>query len=241
MINSKELVSYTKNLTILLVEDHHELRESTVNILSKLFKKVLSAKDGKEALNIYKDYYSEYNSYIDIVLSDLKMPMLDGVELTQAIYTINPQQSVIIISAFDEANYLLPLLNLGIAQFIKKPIDYQELLKVLLIVSKKITKPLESIQFDSSTFFTKDTNMLLVDNKTIYLTKYELIFLQLLTNHIEKIYSNEDIVLHYTANNETIDSQNIRKLVSKLRKKLPTDSIESIYGIGYRITLYTKD
>ncbi len=73
-------------------------------------------------------------------------------------------------------------------------------------------------------------------SQNIYLTKYEIIFLQLLTTSIGKIYSNEDIVENYNSKNESIDPQNIRKLVSKLRKKLPVNTIESIYGIGYKIT-----
>ena len=59
--------------------------------------------------------------------------------------------------------------------------------------------------------------------------------MQLLTQNASKIYSNEDIANRYKGYKESIDIQNIRKLVSKLRKKLPQNSLESIYGIGYRI------
>ncbi len=243
MINSKELISYTKNLSILFVEDHDELRENTAEILSNFFKTVLSAKNGEDALSIYEEYYSHNHSYLDIVLSDLQMPIVDGVELTKCVYNINPSQIVIILSAYDEAKYLLPLINLGIEQFIKKPIDYQELLKVLLSASKKISLPVLATASDSnvkiqlsSTFtFNKETSSLQDESKNIYLTKYEIIFLQLLSTNIGKIYSNEDIAVNYVSKNETIDAQNIRKLVSKLRKKLPSESIESIYGIGYKM------
>jgi len=243
MINSKELISYTKNLSILFVEDHDELRENTTEILSNFFKIVLSARNGEEALSIYQDYHSENDVYIDIILSDLQMPIIDGVELTKLIYDINPSQTVIILSAYDEAKYLLPLINLGIEQFIKKPIDYQELLKVLLSASKKISLPAldttvdlsTKIQLSSTSIFNKETSSLMDGSKNIYLTKYEIIFLQLLSTNIGKIYSNEDIVTNYISKNENIDAQNIRKLVSKLRKKLPLESIESIYGIGYKI------
>ena len=171
------------------------------------------------------------------------MPIIDGVELTKLIYDINPSQTVIILSAYDEAKYLLPLINLGIEQFIKKPIDYQELLKVLLSASKKISLPAldttvdlsTKIQLSSTSIFNKETSSLMDGSKNIYLTKYEIIFLQLLSTNIGKIYSNEDIVTNYISKNENIDAQNIRKLVSKLRKKLPLESIESIYGIGYKI------
>lgn len=77
--------------------------------------------------------------------------------------------------------------------------------------------------------------MLQIDNVMVTLTKYEIIFLQMLTDNVGKIYSNEDITKRYNSLNENLDIINIRKLVSKLRKKLSANCIESIYGVGYRI------
>jgi len=240
MINSKELLKYTQNLSILFVEDHDELRTNTASILKNFFKIATSAENGHEALKSYLNYTQENNGkFYDIVLTDIKMPKMDGVELTKSIYKINPSQAVIVLSAFDESKYLLPLINLGIEQFLKKPLDFQELLKILLKTSKKIanTAPssyTDTIKLNESFIYNRESKSLVNNKKNIYLTKYEIIFIQLLTTSLGKIYSNEDIVANYLIFNESIDAQNIRKLVSKLRKKLPEDSLESIYGIGYR-------
>ena len=64
--------------------------------------------------------------------------------------------------------------------------------------------------------------------------------MELLLSQTGKIYSNEDIVLHFQSLGENIDAPNIRKLVSKLRKKIPEKSLESIYGIGYKVIAYHK-
>jgi len=246
MINSKELIPYTKKLSVIYAEDHKELRENTTEILKNFFKEVHYAVDGEEALSMYNDYYSKNSTYYDIVLSDIQMPNLNGVELTQKIYEINKFQTIIILSAFDESNYLLPLINLGIEQFIKKPIDYQELLRVLLNTSKKIietdvlqlTTDVNLVKLDSTFTYDRKMSSLLNNNENIYLTKYEIIFMQLLTGDVGKIFSNEDIVREYIASNENLDAQNIRKLLSKLRKKLPKNILESVYGIGYKIVPY---
>lgn len=71
----------------------------------------------------------------------------------------------------------------------------------------------------------------------MYLTKFEIIFIELLISSFGKIYSNEGIVSHYVSSGESIDASNIRKLVSKLRKKLPKKSLQSIYGIGYKFII----
>lgn len=243
MLNSKELLAYTKGLSIFFVEDHDDLRDNTRDILKTFFGHVDSAKNGEEAIRKYKEYYTKESKYYDIILSDIQMPRLNGVELVESIYSINPDQIVIIISAYDDTKYLLPLINLGIEQFIKKPIDYQELLKVLLRAAKKVAPRTNNngasnnstIKLNNSATFNKETNILHVHGSMVTLTKYEIIFLQLLSNNLGKIYSNEDITDYYSSLNENLDIINVRKLVSKLRKKLPANSIESIYGIGYRI------
>ncbi len=243
MLNSKEILKYTENLSILFVEDHDELRENTTEILKNFFYRVDCAEDGREALKKYKEYHKENSKYYDLVLSDIQMLNLNGVELTSKLYELNPSQLLIILSAHDDTKYLMPLINLGIEQFIKKPIDYQELLRVLLNSSKKIQQNSASetsalskkIYLNSSVVFDKDNSSLSENEKMIYLTKYEIIFMQLLSDNSGKIYSNEEIANQYELLKESLDIQNIRKLVSKLRKKLPENSLESIYGIGYRI------
>ncbi len=238
IMNSKELLQYTQDLTLLFVEDHKELRESTTEILQNFFKNVESIDNGLDALQLYK---SEKQPF-DIILSDIQMPKMNGVELIEKIYEINPEQTVIILSAHDTSNYLLPLINLGIEHFLKKPIDYQALLKVLFNASKKLTttealqNKSKEIHLSKDVVFNKKSRLLHNQNENIYLTKYELIFLELLLlNEKAKIYSNEEIVEYFASLSEKIDPQNIRKLVSKLRKKLPEGSLESIYGVGYRV------
>lgn len=243
-MNFKELLSDTKKLSILFVEDHDELRENTREILNKFFENAHSAANGEEALKQYIDFYAKESKYYDIVLSDIQMPWMDGVELVERIYSINPHQAIIMLSAHDDAKYLIPLINLKVEQFIKKPIDYQDLLSALQKTTKKLVlkdeqqnqpTPPSLIKLHETCTFDKETNILQVDNAMIPLTKYEILFLQILTNSVGKIYSNEEITAYYVASNENLDTLHVRKLVSKLRKKISSNCIESVYGIGYRV------
>jgi len=247
MINSNEIKEYTKNLSILFVEDHEELRTETSDILKKFFKTVDSCSNGEEALNKYIEYKESNSKYYDLVLSDIQMPVMNGIILTEKIYNINEAQIIIILSAYDETKYLLKLINLGIEQFIKKPIDYQELLLSFLNSAKKIINQSDKqqnnsvIQLSNNFTYNIDSKSLFANNENIYLTKFEIIFIELLIKNLGKIYSNEEIVLQYQSLKENIDAANIRKLVSKLRKKLPKDHIESIYGVGYKFIPFNQD
>ena len=237
---STDLKAEAKELSILFAEDHTELRVQTQEILKTLFKVVSTAVDGKDAITQYTEYFEKNNKYFDIVLSDIEMPTINGILLSELIYQHNENQVILILSAHDETKYLLPLINLGIDKFIKKPLDYQELLNILLTVTQKINKDAlqnspQNIDLGENFLYSRETQSLQKGKQNIYLTKYEIIFLDLLTFNIGKIYSNEEIVAYYNSLNENIDAQNIRKLVSKIRKKLPTDSLESIYGVGYKI------
>lgn len=251
MLDSKETLKYTKNLSILFVEDHDEVRDNTTEILKNFFLKIDSAKDGRDAFKKYQDYYKDNSKFYDIILTDIQMPNLNGVELTSKLYELNPSQLLIVLSAHDDTKYLMPLINLGIEQFIKKPIDYQELLKALLNSSKKIqnkstldtakiSNQTKKINLSSTIIFDKYNSSLIENGNVIYLTKYEIIFMQLLSENVGKIYSNEDIANKYELLEENLDIQNIRKLVSKLRKKLPNNALESVYGIGYRILAFNE-
>ena len=171
---------------------------------------------------------------------------MDGITLTQEIYKINPSQLIIILSAHDDVEYLLKLINLGIEQFIKKPIDTNQLLTSFLSCAKKLenndTEKVDTaveVLLDKDVTYSKETKSINNSGQSVYLTKFEIIFMELLISSLGKIYSNEEIVQHYLTLNETIDASNIRKLVSKLRKKLPENSLESIYGIGYKFIPYT--
>ena len=244
MINPKELLLYTKNMTLLFAEDHSELRINTTEIFKNFFKNVDSVSDGEQALELYEAALNRGEAY-DLVLTDIKMPKVDGIELTERIYEQNPSQILIVLSAHDDSQYLLPLINLGIEQFLKKPIDFQELLKVLLKTAKKINQPTEEavlteINLGDNFSYNKEIKTLSKGKENIYLTKYEILFLELTTQQLGKVYSNQDIVNYFTTLNEKIDPQNIRKLVSKLRKKLPVESLESIYGVGYRMLSISK-
>lgn len=102
MIDLKLFKNSAKGLGVLYVDESEKSRLALSGFLSKIFQDVYVAKDGLEALENFKEYQP------DIVLSELKIPKLDGFKLAKQIKTISKQTKFIIVSAFDEKNICTP-------------------------------------------------------------------------------------------------------------------------------------
>ena len=104
------------NFTILYVEDDKDMQEYIKSFLCDDVKEFYQAYDSQEALKVYKEKKP------DIVITDFSLPYFDGIELSSKIKQINPIQNIILISAFQEIDILMRAINLGINNFLPKPI-----------------------------------------------------------------------------------------------------------------------
>ncbi|MDD3597583.1 response regulator [Sulfuricurvum sp.] len=130
MITINDLHKFSHRLTILYVEDNTALREETAKLFEPLFARVDLAANGKEGLEKYN------HSLYDIVITDINMPVMNGVDMIARIREINPEQKVIAISAHDETEILISIIRNGISSFILKPINLQELMTTLYPVCR---------------------------------------------------------------------------------------------------------
>lgn len=235
------LKKYTKDFNILFVEDDKEFRKEFSELLLDIFPNVTTAIDGQDGLNKYIEFHKNTNNYFDLIVSDIKMPNLDGVELVDSIYKIKKDQKVIILSARNEFNYLLPLVNLGIQQFFTKPIDYSTFLDDIFklcsqIYHNKSNDNANIIRINESLIWEKDKKKLLKDNETINLTKNELRFVDTILNNSGRVCTVENLinVIWHDEFEINIDISHLKSLIYRLRKKVPDLHIQNIYGMGYK-------
>ena len=128
----KELVDNSEEISILYVEDDDSLRENTKRLLNTFFSNIETAINGQEGLDKY------HSGSYDLIISDLRMPIMDGIEMVQHIEKNDPDQIIIIISAHDESSYLIDLIKSGVENFILKPLDIEQFLFVLIKTIKLI-------------------------------------------------------------------------------------------------------
>lgn len=123
-----------KSISILYVEDENDVREFTSKLLISLLKKVYTAKDGQEGLDIYK----ENSNDIDLIISDINMPKMNGLIMCEKIKEINKDIPLVITSAHNDTNFLKKAIEVGVNTYAMKPIDLYQLIE-------SITKAMEPI------------------------------------------------------------------------------------------------
>lgn len=130
MLTFKDLQKFSLRLSVLYVEDNGSLREETKKIFDPLFVRVDLAQNGEEGLAKYN------HAHYDIIITDINMPVMNGIDMIERIREINPEQKIIAISAHDESSILINLMRKGVSSFILKPINLNELLTVLYPVCR---------------------------------------------------------------------------------------------------------
>jgi CheY-like chemotaxis protein/anti-sigma regulatory factor (Ser/Thr protein kinase) len=112
-------------MKVLIVEDDKASRLFLESLLESNNYTFKSAANGVEGLNVFEEYEP------DLVLTDIQMPIMDGLELLEAIRNKKSETIVIIITAFGTENYAIQALHLGANNYLKKPVSGQELLALL--------------------------------------------------------------------------------------------------------------
>lgn len=121
-----------RNLTALYIEDDHQTRKETKGLLGEIFRRVLEAKNGKEGLEIFT------REKVDLIITDIHMPIMDGLEMIKEIRKVNKDIPVIVISAHTETEALIKSIELGVDGYVLKPLNLRQLTDTLERVAKKI-------------------------------------------------------------------------------------------------------
>ncbi len=116
-----------KDITILYCEDEDDLRNITSDVIKQFTKKVYLAENGKIGLELFKEHATE----IDLIITDVNMPEMNGLEMSKEIKAINQNIPIIVATAFSNSSYLLEAIELGIDKYVLKPIDMKKLFTVI--------------------------------------------------------------------------------------------------------------
>lgn len=220
--------------SVLYAEDDKDVRKNYVVYLENYFEKIYEASNGKEALSIYKDRKP------DVLLLDITMEKLNGLELIKIIRKEDKETPVIILSAHSHKEFLLEAVKLNLVDYLIKPVNRNEFKSVIentirRIAIGKINPEDEKVIITKNCYWDKRTRMFFSKSKIVDLTKNERILFELLLNKKNQVVKPSDISSYVWDDSVSgnVNDASIRNLVKRLRRKLPVDIIQSIYGSGY--------
>lgn len=233
-MKSRDLTDTLYDQSILIVEDDPLSLEVMKEILEDYFQDIYTAGDGLEALEVF-----EKNS-IDVILCDINMPRMDGLETIKNIRKSNYTVPIIIISALSDRDLLLKASNLNIQGYVLKPVAFDQMMEILnkvVLHQNQGKESIELIQLDDLILLDTINYKILANNNAVTLTKKEMQFLELLLEKKGSVVPYELIeqVIWYD-NGEAMSSSSLRTLVKNVRKKLvKEDIIHNISKVGYKI------
>jgi len=222
-----------KDITLLYVEDDLNIRNNYCYVFKQMFQDVHEASGFEEALLLYKNFE------IDILIVDINLnSSKSGIDLIKKIRLQDLNSKIIITSAYSTIENLLEVSSLNLSNFLVKPVEEKSLYEAL----ENALQSINTIKIINYNIITLDKNFLwdfnkkelIKDGVTINLTKTEKDILNviLLNPSIELTYDN--IINDIWDYDDKNHIETLRTLVSNIRKKLPKNTIKTLYNIGYR-------
>jgi len=219
-----------KNSTILYIEDDDITRENISNYLKRQCKQLYVAQNGEEGL----ESFTVNNP--DIIITDIEMPKLNGLDMAKKIRKLSPSTQIIITTAYTSQEYLLQAVNLHLVQYIVKPISLPKLNSALMDCDEFLDDAVETKRyFEKNIFYDIYTKELVKEEAIISLSKNERALLELLLKNYPAPTSYEAIESNVY---DFASSKNaIKLLVKSLRNKILKEAIVNVSGLGYNLNL----
>jgi len=213
-----------KDKNALYIEDELDVLQNISKLLSKFFNNFYTASNAEDALDIFQE------QKIDLLLVDIELPKMNGIDFIRKIRKIDESIPIVIISAYTKTDYLLQSIELNLDKYIVKPLTSRKIHELLETLNNDFLQH-GRLEFENGVVVDKLVGSVNFEDKTYELTKKEIEFLEHL--YRKKLITYEEL---YSLWREDVPSDNaVRSFVKYLRKKLPEDFIKNRSGIGYYV------
>ncbi|WP_332444428.1 response regulator transcription factor [Wolinella succinogenes] len=214
------------SIRVLVVEDDGLTLEAITQSLMFYCKEVLGAKNGLEGFEIFE------KSEVDVVITDINLPQMSGLEMISAIIQIAPHTPFIVMTSYDTSENILYSLDRGVCHYLRKPLRIEDLQTALLMA----TRNLQDARLELAQGFVYDKNLkeLFFKGERVILTRAEKRLFHLLASNAPRVIGFETIE-GYVWQEKSMSLEALRMCVKKIRGKTYSEIIESVSGCGYRM------
>ncbi len=216
---------------ILVLEDDTLFASSLEDFLSLYDFKVDIASDGEEALEL--NYKNNYNLYI----FDINVPKLNGLELLKLLRENSDETPTIFLTSYKDKEILKDAYLKGCDDYIRKPVDLDELYFRVKALLKRDKKILQTTILSENTIFDPNSKRVFKDNIDINLPIKVLELLELLLENNKKIVSKDMIINRLWTYEKNYSEGSIRVYINQIKKLFDENKITNIKGLGYKLEL----
>ena len=217
-------------MRILVVEDEPTLAAQLATTLQAAGYAVDTAANGRDA-----GYMGEVETF-DAVVLDLGLPMVDGLTVLRRWRALGRTMPVLILTARGDWHEKVAGIDAGADDYLTKPFHMEELLaRIRALIRRAAGQASAEIACGPLVLDTR-SGRVSVDGQALSLTSHEFRVLAYLIHHAGEIVSRTELTEHIYAQDYDRDSNTIEVFVARLRKKLPPGLIETVRGLGYRLT-----
>jgi DNA-binding response OmpR family regulator len=225
---NKSILKRLSSISILFVEDDELLRNEIIDALELYCKKIFVATNGQDGYELYCSHLP------NIILTDIHLPVLNGLAMVRKIRTINKNIPVIILTAYDTVDNIEKSIDMNVTSFLHKPFEIEQLYNALLMASGQFSQNKNIKNLGQGFSYDVYNKILYKNNEIIHLTKSEMKLLQILIDNQGYMVSY-DAIEKFVWFDKGATPDTIRMYVNKLRAKLYYDLIDNIKGLGYQL------
>jgi two-component system, OmpR family, response regulator QseB len=219
----------SKATHIILVEDDQPLGEAIEMILKQYDYRVTWVKDGETALDKIKDHT------FDMIILDLGLPRLPGLEVLKNIRANEINTPVIILTALGSLQDRIQGLDAGADDYLIKPFDIDELVARLRALQRRTIDREELIIHHKNITLDISAHLVSIDDQAIILSRREFKLLHKLLENIGRVLSRDQLAQSLYGWGDDVDSNALEVHIHNIRKKLGSDLIRTVRGVGYMI------
>lgn len=219
---------------ILVVEDDIALNKLISKVLEKDGHTVISVKDGADALSRLESIH------IDMIVTDIMMPNIDGYELVESIRAVNQSMPVLFVTAKGSFNDKSRGFNIGADDYMVKPIDINELILRVNALLRRSKIANEKRLLIGATVLDSTSYTVTYNGETVTLPQKEFLLLFKLLSYPDRVFTRFEIMDEIWGYESESDEKTINVHISKLRSRYEDNSdfsIETVRGIGYKAVL----
>ena len=218
--------------TLLYIEDEAHIRMVTTMFLEPYFTTIIEASNGIEAIELY------YKHKPDVIITDIEMPNMNGLEFCKKIRKEDKSTPIIITTAYTSVEYLLEAVSLNLIKYLGKPLKEDEVLEALEICFEQLNSNNPSVvRLNRDLYYDLFNHSLFRKEQLITIPSSQQLLLDILIKNRNRVvtYTEIEYEIWY---DKVMTADSLRTLVRKLRKVVGKEVIENISKTGYKINLY---